>query len=176
MIEKEPSLFDDFVIKKPLTRGVRFTSMFLDHVFVCLLATPLAFINNSDDFFSSSFAFSYLDLNYYLFLVVFAIYFSKDCIAGRSLAKRILKLQVVDNKTGKAATPFQCLIRNIFIFLWLIEVIVILFNPERRLGDRLAGTRVVFFDPKKESEKINVLSVILSFILAFGFFFFLSRV
>src|SRR6266700_4156279 len=49
---------------------------------------------------------------------VFALYLCKDCINGRSLAKRVMGHQVVDNKTGQVATPLQCLVMNILIFIW----------------------------------------------------------
>lgn len=51
----------------------------------------------------------------YLGILGLALYFCKDIINGRSLAKRLLKLQVVDNTTGEVASPMQCFVRNLFV-------------------------------------------------------------
>jgi len=90
-----------------------------------------------------------------LAILGFALYFCKDCIDGRSIAKRILKLQVVDNTTGQPARPVKCLIRNLFIIIWPVEAVVALINPERRLGDRVAGTRLTRFIPTTERRRAN---------------------
>ncbi len=115
--------------------------------------------------------------NLFLMLVPFAVYFCKDSFHGRSIAKRVLKLQVVEHSTGQPASPLRCLVRNLLIMFWPIEVIATLVNPERRLGDRLAGTRVIKLDPAAEITKtrINWVQVGLSFLgtiaflLAFAF-------
>jgi hypothetical protein len=79
-----------------------------------------------------------------------------------------LKLQIVENKTGKVASPIKCFIRNIFIIIWPIEVIVTLINPSRRIGDLVAGTKVVPFKPDHEQLKINFVQIGLSFVLAYS--------
>ena len=104
----------------------------------------------------------------YLGLIGFALYFCKDCISGRSIAKRALKLQVVENKSGNVAPPIKCFVRNIFCILWPIEVIVTLASPSRRIGDMVAGTRVVPFNPELEQPKINYGQIGLSIIIAYG--------
>lgn len=86
--------------------------------------------------------------NYYLNIFAFSLYFNKDIYLGRSPAKRILKFQVVDNKTNRPANPLRCLLRNITVVLWPIEVIAGLINNERRLGDFIAGTRLTTYDPE----------------------------
>ena len=43
-------------------------------------------------------------------------------------------------KTDTVASSLKCLIRNITIILWPIEVIVVLVSPSRRIGDFIAGT------------------------------------
>lgn len=79
----------------------------------------------------------------FLFLAALVIYMLKDSFSGKSIAKRILKLQVVDNKAELPATAIQCFVRNILLILWPVEVIFTFFNPQRRIGDFLAGTKVV---------------------------------
>ena len=73
---------------------------------------------------------------YYIFLLVFMfIYFFKDVINGQSIGKRIMKIKVVD-LNGNKASLFNLIIRNITIFIWPVEALLVLLNKER-LGDRL---------------------------------------
>lgn len=81
-------------------------------------------------------------------LFCFSLYFNKDIFLGRSIAKRILGFQVVNHRTGLAAGPLRCLVRNLTIMLWPIEVIAALVNSNRRIGDYIAGTRLEVYDPK----------------------------
>jgi uncharacterized RDD family membrane protein YckC len=104
----------------------------------------------------------------YIGLIGFALYFCKDSINGRSLGKRALKLQIVENSNGKVASPIRCFIRNIFCVIWPIEVIVTLASPSRRIGDMVAGTKVVPFDAERKPSKINYGHIGLSILLAYG--------
>lgn len=45
------------------------------------------------------------------------------------------------------------MLRNITLIIWPVEVVVSLINPGRRLGDFLAGTRVVV-SPTEEPKTI----------------------
>lgn len=78
----------------------------------------------------------------------FSLYFNKDIFLGRSVAKRTLGFQVLNNNTGLPAGPLRCLVRNFTVLLWPIEVVVALVNVNRRIGDHLAGTRLEVYDPK----------------------------
>ena len=91
-----------------------------------------------------------------------SFYFNKDIFYGRSIAKRILGLQIVDNVTGQVATPFQCLLRNITIAIWPVEVIITLFNPTRRLGDRIARTKTIFYRRDQLKTKMDWNNFILA--------------
>jgi len=61
---------------------------------------------------------------------------------GRSLGKRILGLMVLDKLTGKPAGKGKCIIRNLFLFILQIDLIVMLITG-RTIGDHLAHTVVV---------------------------------
>lgn len=97
--------------------------------------------------------------NYYLNIFAFSLYFNKDICMGRSIAKRILKLQVVDIKTGLPANALKCFLRDLTIILWPIEVIVGLENNERRIGDFIAGTKLMPYDPEVHKGHPNWLLV-----------------
>ena len=100
------------------------------------------------------------------FAIGFAFYFCKDCINGQSFAKRILKLQVVDNTSGEAASPLKCVIRNIFISVWPLEVLVTLISPSRRMGDFLAGTRVITIPSSYEHTDTDWVQLFVAFLAA----------
>ncbi|WP_412983932.1 RDD family protein [Pontimicrobium sp. IMCC45349] len=154
--------------------GTRIGSMLLDHIAMTFIAM-IFFIPGMISGFSAAFEINHEQTNpdifgglSYVGLIGFTLYFCKDCINGRSIAKRALKLQVVENKSGNVASPIRCFVRNIFCILWPIEVIVTLASPSRRIGDMVAGTRVIPFNPELEQPKVNFAQVGLSIVLAYG--------
>lgn len=127
----------------------RIGSMFLDHVIVCMTVGILGiiFIQIFEPILNSV----GIDTTILMGLLVFLIYFNKDFLKGKSPAKRLVGLQVIDINTNLPASRLKCFIRNLTIPFWIIEVIVTLFSRQRRIGDFIAGTKVV--DSEKESLK-----------------------
>jgi uncharacterized RDD family membrane protein YckC len=161
--------------EKKIESGTRLSSMLLDHFIMTMIAV-LFFIPEMISTFTNAFTITHeqpqteiLGRMTYIYLIGFAIYFCKDCINGRSIAKRILKLQIVDNLTGQVASPMKCLLRNVFCVLWPLEVVVALNNPSRRIGDRVAGTKLVYFDSSLEQPKVNFGKVAITLLIAYGF-------
>ena len=160
---------------RQISVGTRLGAMLLDHFLMTMIAMVF-FLPTMISSFSDAFKVTHeqTDFNFmegpmfYLAMFGFALYFCKDIINGRSIAKRILKLQVVDNKTEQVATPLQCFIRDIFCILWPIEVIVAMTNTSRRLGDRVAGTKLVYYAPPLEQPKLNVGKTLLPVIISYG--------
>jgi uncharacterized RDD family membrane protein YckC len=111
---------------------------------------------------------------------------NKDFIGGQSVVHRKLGYKVLDVKTKETATKIQCFVRNLTgPFVWPVEVVFILVNRQRRLGDLIAGTILVDVpttDPEtilteiKESkfDEEAKLTLIASIIFA-GIFMFISR-
>lgn len=161
------------ITEQKINVGTRIGSMFLDHIAMTFVAM-MFFIPQMVSEFSNAFDVTH-DLASsgmfgeisYFGLIGFALYFCKDSINGRSIAKRALKLQVVENSSGRVASPFRCLIRNIFCILWPIEIIVTFVSPSRRIGDFVAGTRVVPYNPEIKQNEIKYLQIGLSIIIAF---------
>lgn len=161
----------------PISAGNRLGAMLLDHFFLSvilfLLALPSLISSiaaafrvahepaSGPGFFEGS--------GKYLLLTGLALYFCKDSFNGRSIAKRLLKQQVVENRSGAPATPLRCLLRNLFCVVWPIEVLVTLGSPQRRLGDRVAGTRVIAYRPAAEKAPARWPQVALAFGLALLF-------
>lgn len=102
-----------------------------------------------------------ITLNIILGLIPFSVtiftIINKDFYNGRSVAKRILGYQIIDKDTKQVATEMQCMIRNLTIIIWPIEVIIALINPKQRLGDVIAGTILV--DKEKENKE-NIIKEI----------------
>jgi uncharacterized RDD family membrane protein YckC len=160
--------------EQKVNAGTRLGTMILDHV-IMTFAVMIFAIPGMVHVFMKALNVSHEQPDFdfwgdtiYFMLIGFAVYFCKDSINGRSPGKRILKLQVVDNTTGEAASSIKCFFRNIFIILWPIEIIVALVNPSRRIGDFIAGTRVVVFDQSKEQLKNNWSQIGISLALAYG--------
>ena len=118
-----------------LSPNVRLKAMLCDHVLLCALYIPLFMgvtalrVGWSTDDHGWGFG----------LLLVF--YLNKDFFNGRSPAKRLLHLQVLD-ASGRPANELQCFLRNVTFFLWPLEVLVLLLGQRGRLGDALAGTHV----------------------------------
>lgn len=179
-------MLDDFELtftesrEKP-TIPLRLVSMFLDHFFTTFILTvscgiiliPM-FIFYHD---TSSDKLSEIEIpmviTSLLFLIAFSFYFNKDIFNGRSIAKRILKLQIVDFKTREVASPVKCFIRNISLLIWPVEVVVTLFSPQRRIGDYMAGTQVEFYNINRKQNSITrkdyFSAIAFSFLYTLGF-------
>jgi len=103
--------------------------------------------------------------NLYLSIFAFSLYFNKDAINGRCIGKRAFNFQVIDIKTNAPASSLKCLIRNITVILWPIEVIVSMINTSRRLGDLIAGTRLSSYEPTTEKHSLDWKMIIVSLLL-----------
>jgi len=163
---------------KTISIGTRLAAMFLDHLFMTIIAM-FFYIPAMISVFAELFQATHEQTNVdfiggvygYVGLFGFAIYFCKDSFNGQSIAKRILKLQLVDNTTGDVASPWKCFLRNLFIIIWPIEAIVVLTNTSRRLGDMIAGTKLVAFDPTQVQPKVNIGKVLFPVLIAYGLMF-----
>jgi uncharacterized RDD family membrane protein YckC len=160
---------------QPIRKGTRLGAMALDHIFMTIIMT-IFMVPEIVVMFSNAFRVSHdpIDFHFmegpykYLAFAGICLYFCKDIFNGRSLAKRILKLQVVDQKTGLPANPMQCFIRNLFCIIWPVEAIVALADTSRRIGDRVAGTRLVFYQPSQQKQKLNAVKLLIPLILSYA--------
>ncbi|WP_121667983.1 RDD family protein [Mesonia aquimarina] len=130
----------------------RIASMLLDHFIMCILIVPPAIIMT---IISEKLGQRMNDgMGFFVFFLFVFVYLNKDLFKGKSPAKRILGFQVINCKTEKPATELQCFVRNLTICVaWPLEVVIGFINPERRIGDFIANTKVV------ESEKEKLKSI-----------------
>ncbi|MBL7872181.1 MAG: hypothetical protein JNM78_11255 [Cyclobacteriaceae bacterium] len=77
------------------------------------------------------------------FTLIYIVLFNKDFYNGQSIVHRLLGYQIVNSRTLRPADRLRCILRNITAPLWIVEGIIVLFNPQRRLGDFLAGTKII---------------------------------
>ncbi len=152
----------------------RLASMLIDHFAMTFIAM-IFFIPNLISIFARAFIPDHEPTNFdifgelsYLVPIGFALYLCKDSINGRSIAKRVFKIQIVNDKTGEAASPLKCFVRNLFCVLWPLEVIVTIASPDRRIGDMVAGTKIVPFNPDIEQPKPDFKLIGISITLAYG--------
>lgn len=133
-------------------RILRVASMLLDHFFMCFIIVPpwiLLMI-----LMTSGILTHYDQILSIAFFVMIFIYLNKDFLRAKSPAKRIIGFQIINRKNGIPATALQCFIRNLTIgLIWPLEVIVAFINPERRIGDLIANTKVI----KTESENLKTI-------------------
>ncbi|WP_459209701.1 RDD family protein [Aquimarina rhabdastrellae] len=130
----------------------RVLSMLLDHIILTMI-TVLPSIILMIFIPKSSIIINDHTYNIIFFLILF-IYLNKDFYKAKSPAKRLLGYQVIHLKSKKPATEVQCFIRNLTICIaWPIEVVMGLINPERRIGDYIANTKVVI----AEKETITTI-------------------
>jgi uncharacterized RDD family membrane protein YckC len=130
----------------------RLGSMLLDHFIMCLVSAVIVIPLFLITFFTQRYF--NVQSSWIIGVVVFIIYFNKDFFRGKSPAKRILGLQVISKKDNKPASRIRCFLRNLTIVLWPIEVVITLFSRQRRLGDLIAGTKVI------EAEKESVDTIL----------------
>lgn len=166
------------MIKKEITAKTRIKAMFLDHIvmsfIIMLLIFPFIFSGLgegiTDDSVATPFSSDFVSV---IMIFGISLYFNKDIIQGKSIAKRALKQEIVNIKSGEVASPLKCLIRNLTIAIWPIELIAVLVNPSRRIGNLIAGTKVENITEERNSKpKIDfrnlILSIVIGFIIVWG--------
>lgn len=81
-----------------------------------------------------------------VFVAVTVLYFCKDVIGGQSIGRAIFAIAVRDADDPRSTPRAHRLIRrNLLLTIWPVELVALLLSPTRqRLGDRLAGTCVVY--------------------------------
>lgn len=94
--------------------------------------------------------------NLYLSAAVFyALFLIKDNLGGVSPGKRMMKIRILDHKTLEPAVWWKKPVRNLTVLisiLGLVEILVALFKPNRRIGDYLAGTELVLITNEEDAE------------------------
>ena len=72
--------------------------------------------------------------------IVYPITMNKDFLNGKSIGKRIFGIQV-QNLYDQKASEWKSSMRN-FLPIIPLELLFTIFSPERRIGDRIAETKI----------------------------------
>jgi uncharacterized RDD family membrane protein YckC len=111
----------------------------------------------------------------YLIIISFSFMFSlllcRDNLNGQSLGKRLMKIQVVDNDSLQTTTSFKYILRNIFLCIWPVELLIVLITGDRRLGDYIAKTKIILNTEVQSLKfKLKDLAIFLiCFMIIFAF-------
>lgn len=118
----------------------RILAFLIDLLIICLILTPIFITLTFNDITKKFFQY----FNWFM-LIGFLLFLLKDVVKGQSLGKRFIKIIVIDTNNYKIApSTNKLLIRNVFTFLWPVELLTLIISKKKRkLGDLFAGTNVI---------------------------------
>ena len=140
--------------------GRRLGSMLVDYFILCAILGLLGISVSIFNLISREYLHVNLDWikKWFISFIIITIGFNKDFFRGKSIAKRVFGLVIVNN-TGGSATRLQCFIRNLTFVLAPLEIIVLIFSRQRRLGDLIAGTKIETSETEEISSIIYEIKV-----------------
>jgi uncharacterized RDD family membrane protein YckC len=156
-----------------ISLGKRLDSFVFDHLLFAFVSftffVPLIGISDGTSKFLQEFWFG-------VALIGIAISLCKDSIGGQSPCKLHFDLLLIDAKTGKVASPIRCFVRNVFFFFYGLDLILLLLNQgNRKIGDWIAGTRVIHIDPYSHIvPETSKRRIAIAFIISYGFVLLIS--
>ncbi len=163
--------FTNRILEQANTHSIlssRLASMSVDFSFMLSLSTPIFLIVFIPIFILFGI---YTETSVLMPLFIGIIPFSfttflilnKDFYKAKSIAKRHFGFQIVDIRSNNPASEIQCLFRNLTVIIWPIEVLFSMFNQNRRIGDFIAGTKLIHStkeNPELILEEINLNKVL----------------
>lgn len=90
----------------------------------------------------------------------FTLFLTKDCFTGMSIGRKAMGISVVNAVNKQVANPWKAYLRNIFIFIWPLELIVLAISNQR-IGDMLTKTEVV---EGKKTHRLSMIAFLLFFV------------
>ena len=113
----------------------RLKSMIVDFSIMCVTSIPfvlLIFIFKLENV---------LAFQVFVISLLSSLFICKDLVGEKSIGKRVVNLKIICVDQSRVS-PFKLILRNIFSFIWPIEIVMCLINPERKLGDIVFKTKV----------------------------------
>lgn len=118
--------------------GKRFSAQFIDEILA--LVVGYLFLLLLKEFLPSDNSAPMLAM--WLVVLIYTL-LADGMFKGQSIGKKILGLYVVNTKTDAPCTYTQSALRNITYLLGFIDLIFLLGSERRRIGDRIASTKVM---------------------------------
>jgi hypothetical protein len=115
--------------------------IFFPYLVLCIL--PVIFLQPNTDGLLKFIEY----FGFFIFGMISLVIINKDYFNAQSPVHRLLGFKVIDNSTQEPASKLKCMLRNITIVFWPIEVPFLLFSPQRRLGDLIASTKLIEVEP-----------------------------
>ena len=118
--------------------GKRFSAQFIDEG-LALLVSYLVMLGLTDVLDKGS------AIPFLVFCLILLIYtlFADGMFVGQSIGKKLMKLYVVRSDIEEPCTYGRSVLRNMTYLLGIFDLIFLIGPTKRRLGDRLAKTKVV---------------------------------
>lgn len=144
----------------------RINSAVLDYLYTVIISLPVCFLiflllwGKEND----------LLIRVIMISFFFSAFLCKDLKNGQSMGRKSTSIRVV-GINEENASYLSLILRNIFIFIWPIEILILLLNPQkRRIGDLVFKTKVIQYKPT-EKQKTNWVTLFLLFCIVFVFVF-----
>ena len=144
-----------------MLHGECFPSFLIDHILILIFGISSIFVFANPIAENSTFPSNGF---YFIGAMMFLAYIFRDMIDGASLGKRFLGLKIVGSvDSNKPVSVGKLALRNLFIPLWPLEFLVLVFSSQnRRLGDMLAKTRVLYSkDSISKKFRLSVVAIVL---------------
>ncbi|MDU1903371.1 MAG: RDD family protein [Dysgonomonas sp.] len=190
MVKEENNIESTTII---VTRSKRFVSAFIDYIpmMMCMLIANAigmkmfhqsfdmdAFIAGNSMYATDAEVYTMtLEMFSALSVIIFPLtiglgisytyFLCKDIIGGQSIGKRIQKFQLV-RLDGSPVSYTRMIIRNVFIIIWPVELVMYFMNSGQRLGDILCKTTVVA--ATEENKQITDIRKVIVCIIAVSIF------
>lgn len=152
------------------SRKRRIAAFLIDHFIVSFLAISIIFLIIGPDFIDKN-DFGLMKSSMIIVgIPFFIVYFCKDLMNGISLGRWIIGIMVRDeNKSNEIPSKTRLIIRNLFLLIWPIELLVLAINDDKkRLGDKVVKTTVLY-NPNKAKKSYRIVSLLVIGFVFFGF-------
>lgn len=118
--------------------GKRFTAQFIDELIA--IGGGYSLVLGLKELVGSESNTPFLAMIFFVWLYTL---FADGMFKGQSIGKKLMNLYVVSNEMEQPCTYLQSFVRNSTYLLGIFDLIFLFGKERRRLGDRLASTKVL---------------------------------